>query len=71
MKSLLALSMLSAMAAQAEYEHGSKSVTYRPSAIDPEWKRKKCKSCKSFHAGRGSCGYPNNQACKYYSKRKK
>ena len=71
MKSLLALAMVSAMADQSEYEHGSKPVTYRPSSTDPEWKRKKCKSCKSFHAGCGSCGYPNNQACKNYSKRKK
>ena len=41
--------------------------------IEPDYKRKKCKSCKNYNygAGYGKCAYPNNQACENYVKRKK
>lgn len=61
-----------ALAATAENPHFSPCpVSNNP---DPDWKRKKCKSCKSFNKilGRNSCcSNPNQQACGSYKKRKK
>lgn len=46
-----------------------------PRFAEPDWKRKKCKSCKLFSKVTGGCdaGYwasPDHQACKEYQKRK-
>ena len=61
-----------ALAASAENPHFSPY----PVSNDPEpnWKRKKCKSCKSFDKNKnhfGNCTYPNSSACNRYEKRKK
>ena len=60
---VLAYAML---AAQAENPHFSPyPVSNKP---EPEWKRKKCKSCKDWHWCRNN---PNSQACDQYTKRKR
>lgn len=46
----------------AQFASGGNQIT-----SDPEWKRKKCKSCKSFSSCRVN---PNQQACSEYKKRK-
>lgn len=70
-KKMLALAMgFAALATAAENPNFLNMHNSAPMA-QPDYLRKKCKSCKSFHAGWGSCGYPNHQACKNYIKRKK
>ena len=79
MKSLLAMAMVSAMAAQSEFSESgfkfSKQNTPNPEwkrTPNPEWKRKKCKSCYNFTMAYQECSKnPNNPACKLYCKRKK
>lgn len=72
LKSMLALAMVSAMAAESERVYGDKNE-YKPypQNSEPEWKRKKCKSCTGFHKYSSCSSSPNNQACSKYNKRKK
>ena len=51
----------------------SGGISTQKRQVTPDYKRKKCKSCKSYNygAGYGKCAYPNNQACENYIKRKK
>ena len=70
MKSMLAMAMVSAMAAQSEFsEYGGQIA--KSKVIEPNFKRKKCKSCSQINSCHGAYKYPNKQACEYYSKRKK
>ena len=57
------------LAAQSENRNFSPyTVDNRP---EPEWKRKKCKSCYNFTMAYQQCPRnPNNQGCKNYMKRK-
>ena len=71
-KSLLAMGMISAIAAENGYYGGKNEYVSIPKS-NPEYKRKKCKSCASYRSSLkwGKCAYPNNQACENYVKRKK
>lgn len=70
LKSMLAMAMVSAMAAQSEFsEYGGQLA--KPKVIEPDFKRKKCKSCSQINSCHGVYKYHNKQACEYYSKRKK
>ena len=71
MKSLLAMAVVSAMAAQSEFSESGFNFSKQKNP-DPEWKRKKCKSCYNFTMAYQECPKnPNNPACKLYCKRKK
>ena len=71
MKSLLAMAVVSAMAAQSEFSESGIKFS-KQNAPDPEWRRKKCKSCYNFTMAYQECSKnPNNPACKLYCKRKK
>lgn len=71
LKSMLALAMVSAMAAQSEKHYGGYD-DYKSNTPEPEWKRKKCKSCYNFTMAYQQCSRnPNNKACELYCKRKK
>ena len=71
MKSLLAMAMVSAMAAQSEFSESGFKFS-KQNTPNPEWKRKKCKSCYNFTMAYQECSKnPNNPACKLYCKRKK
>ena len=71
---MLAMAMVSAMAAksaQSEFSDGGFKFS-KQNTPDPEWKRKKCKSCYNFTMAYQECSKnPNNPACKLYCKRKK
>lgn len=70
LKSLLAMGLVSALAANSEY-YGGKNE-YHPYTPEPDWKRKKCKSCYNFTMAYQQCSRnPNNKACELYCKRKK
>ena len=70
MKSLLAMTMASIIAAQSEFSDGGLNFS-KQNTTDPEWKRKKCKSCYNFTMAYQECSKnPNNHACKLYCKRK-
>lgn len=80
MKSLLAMAMVSAMAAQSTFSEGRANFS-KQRVNDPDWKRKKCKSCKkcgndcSPYNHRGHTLFrtskPTFNACEKYSMRKK
>ncbi len=73
LRSLMAMAMVSAMAASAgESMYISKGDLYR----EPSYKRKKCKSCKYLnkYGSRCDCGKrtaPHHQACDKYKAKKK
>ena len=58
-----------ALAASAENPHFSPHFVSRNS--EPEYKRKKCKSCSGFHRYSSCSSNPKQQACSSYNKRKK
>jgi hypothetical protein len=65
---LFGMTYMMAVAASMEQSH---AFTARKKVIDPSWKRKKCKSCINLIPCHGVHKQPNNNACEYYSKRKK
>ena len=75
-KSLLAIGMISALAAENGY-YGGKNEYISIQKSEPEYKRKKCKSCKHCPSSKygskclsGKWTSQQNQACDKYSKRK-
>ena len=80
MKSLLAMAMVSAMAAQSKYSDGGLNFS-KQNTPNPEWKRKKCKTCLKCGSNCYPYNYkgrvlikwskPNYNSCEKYSIRKK
>lgn len=69
---LTAALMMSAMSESSYAIHGN----LQRNPVDPEWKRKKCKSCKSMRSHSSFCGQgertaPTHSACKKYQPNKK
>ena len=68
---LLAASLMAAASESRNYGHDDRVYV----SSEPNWKRKKCKSCKllSKYTSRCDAGNrvsPNHQACEQYKKRK-
>ena len=66
LKSMVAMEMVSMLAAKSEYSGMAIDARNEPT---PDWSRKKCKSCSSFKYCAKS--NPQQQSCDKYSKRKK
>jgi hypothetical protein len=72
-RQLLAMALISAIEAENKSYGGKNEYNPFP-AGEPEWKRKKCKSCKHFDKtwNNSKCSRnQNNAACKEYQKKNK
>ena len=67
------LAMAGMMAALGEtQQYGGNGISASQKESDPEWKRKKCKSCSEFHKtyrmSYCKCRRATNKACNRYEK---
>ena len=67
----VAIALAAMMAATQDPQFTSMNLNKGVRESEPDWKRKKCKSCRSISYCHGAYQYPNKQACKEYQKKKK
>lgn len=72
---LLAHALMQSAAFRFSEQGGFSTTSVRSSFVEPDWKRKKCKSCRLFskHVSKCAIGVytsPNQQACNHHQKRR-